>query len=175
MKIYEEINDKPKGFTLIELLLVIALFSTILILVTVNLFRPISQNQISSASSEISSILNQAKNRAMNSDSAGGASSERHGVHFESNKYVLFVGDSYDSSDTKNFELLTPNNISLSPTLPCPSPPGDCNNIVFEKISGEVIGFDDLSNSVCVTENSSNKTFLLKVNFVGVVDVQETC
>jgi prepilin-type N-terminal cleavage/methylation domain-containing protein len=175
MKIYEKRHNHPEGFTLIELLLVIALFSTILILITVNLFRPISKTQASSASSNISSILSQAQNKAMGSDGAGGPTAERHGVHFETDKYVLFVGDTYDSSDTKNFEVSTPDNISLSLSLPCPSPPGDCNNITFEKISGEVVGFDELNSSVCVTETSTNKTFLLKVSFVGVVDAQEGC
>ncbi len=175
MKIYEEIYGKPKGFTLIELILVIALFSTILILVTVNLFRPIPQTQVGVVSEDISSIINQAQSKAMNSDTAGGASSERYGVHFETDSYVLFVGSSYDSGDSKNFEVLTADNISLLPTLPCPSPPGDCNNIIFEKVSGKVVGFDELNNNICVTETSTNKTFSLEVNFVGVVNVQEGC
>jgi prepilin-type N-terminal cleavage/methylation domain-containing protein len=175
MKTYEKIYEKTYGFSLIELILVIALVSTILILVTVNLFRPISQTQASNVEADISSVLNQAQNKAMNSDTAGGSSSERYGVHFETDKYVSFVGDSYNSGDSKNFEVDTPNNISLSPTLPCPSPPINCNNIVFEKISGEVVGFDESNNNICVTETSTNKTFLLTINFVGVVDVQEGC
>ena len=169
------VKAKPIGFTLIELILVVSLLGLTLIISTVNLFRPVSKAQANGASSDIFSLLRDAQNKAMNTAIGDGTAADDWGIHFETNQYILFKGNVFDPADQANFVVDTPANISLTPTLPCPSPPGNCHNIVFAKISGEVIGFDGSNNGVCVIETSTNKTVSLSVNFVGVVNVQEGC
>ncbi|MCH7541190.1 prepilin-type N-terminal cleavage/methylation domain-containing protein [Patescibacteria group bacterium] len=163
------------GFTLIELVLVVALLGLALIISTVNLFRPLPKAQANSSASGILSQLRATQNKAMNTVVGTGTVASDYGIHFEANRYILFKGSTFDASDPVNFVIDTLTNILLTPNLPCASPPSDCNNIVFEKISGEVVDFDGSTNSVCVTETSINKTVSLTVNFVGVVDVQEGC
>jgi len=163
------VKVKPKGFTLIELLLVIALFSTILVLATVNLFKPLSSAKIESISSDIVSITLEAQNKAMNTHTQGQVLTSPYGIHFETNKYTLFKGAGFNASDPNNFVVDVPQGIVVSSNLPS-------NNVVFQQISGEVIGFDNSRNTVCLKETSSNKTVLIRVNFVGVVDVlQQSC
>jgi len=164
-----------KGFTLIELVLVVALLGLVLIISTVNLFRPVPKAQANETASDIFSLLHDAQNRAMNTAIGGGTAADDWGIHFETDRYILFKGNVFDATDPTNFVVDTPANISLTPALPCPSPPGNCDNIVFAKISGEVLDFDDANNSACVTETATNKTVSLAVNFVGVIDVQESC
>ncbi|MDP2720633.1 MAG: prepilin-type N-terminal cleavage/methylation domain-containing protein [bacterium] len=166
---------RQNGFTLIELVLVVALLGIILIITTVNLVRPVSKTKADSVATDIVSIIQEAQTKAINTDTAGTPQAVDWGVHFENNKYILFKGSSFNSSDATNFVVDTPPNISLNSDLPCPSPPGNCNNIVFAKISGEVVGFDETKNSVCVTETATNKSVLLIINFIGVVNVQSGC
>ena len=159
---------KENGFSLIELVLVIALLGTILTLTTVNLIRPFSKAKIQTVSSDISSILRQAQNKAINTDTSGEAETSEYGVHFETNKYILFRGVSYNPSDPNNFAVDVPDNITITPNLPS----GD---VIFQRISGEVANYNESNNSICVSETSTNKNVSLTVNFVGVVNVQEGC
>lgn len=173
--IIEKHLNNTRGFSLIELILVIALLSIILGITTVTLFRPVAKANLNTVSTNIFSLLREAQNQAINTDTSGDPQSNEYGIHFETDSYTLFKGSTYISSDSSNFVVTTKNNISISPSLPCPSPPEDCNNVVFEKISGEVLGFDPTKNTVCVTETGTNKQVLLNVNFVGGISVQNGC
>jgi len=160
---------RQAGFTLIELILVLALLTTILTLATVNLFKPTAQANIDSASTDVVSILREAQNKAVNTDTGGGVASNEYGVYFEATKYTLFKGTVFNPADPNNFAVNTPQGITLAPNLPGSS-------VVFQRISGEVVGFDSAKNTVCIRETALNKTALLRVNFVGVVDVlQQGC
>ena len=164
-----------RGFSIIELVLVIALLSIILAITTVTLFRPVAKANLDTVSTDIFSILREAQNKAINTDTSGDVQSNDYGIHFETNSYTLFKGTAYNAGDSSNFKVDTTSNIVLSPTLPCPSPPGDCNNIVFQRVSGEVLAYDDVNNTVCVSETSTNKQTLLIINFLGVVTEQNGC
>ena len=152
------------GFSLIELILVIALLGTILTIATVNLFKPVQSAKIDSVSTDVVAILREAQNKAINTDTQGGATASDYGVHFETNKYILFKGASFNAADPNNFVVDAPQGIKFTANLPS-------SNVVFQRISGEVASFDGSKNTVCLTETSSNKSLLLRVNFVGVVDV----
>lgn len=173
--IIEKHLNNTRGFSLIELILVIALLSIILGITTVTLFRPVAKANLNTVSTNIFSLLREAQNQAINTDTSGDPQSNEYGIHFETDSYTLFKGSTYISNDSSNFVVTTKNNISISPSLPCPAPPGDCNNVVFEKISGEVLGFVPANNTVCVTETGTNKQVLLNVNFVGGISVQDGC
>ena len=158
-----------RGFTLIELLLVMALLSTILTLATINLFKPTAQAKINSVSADVTAIIREAQNKAINTDTNGEAASNEYGVHFEANKYVLFKGDTYTPADPNNFVVDVPQSVTINANLPS-------NSAVFQRISGEVVSFDDARSTVCIRETALNKTVLLRLNFVGVVDVlQQGC
>ncbi|OGY22661.1 MAG: hypothetical protein A2126_01585 [Candidatus Woykebacteria bacterium GWB1_45_5] len=157
------------GFTLIELILVLALLTTVLAVATVNLFKPASQAKIDTVATDVTSILREAQNKAINTDTGGGATSSEYGVHFEADKYTLFKGSVFNPNDPTNFVVDTPQAITIAPNL-------TSNNVIFQRISGEVLGFDDSRNTVCVRESALNKTVLIRMSFVGVIDVlQQGC
>ena len=171
----KKIPSKNLGFTLIEILLVISLIVLILTIVTTNLFNPVSQGKLDAVLVDAVSIIREAQNKAMNSDTSGQTTSSEYGVHFESNKYILFKGTAYNPSDSSNFVVNAPSGITIIPNLPCPSPPNGCANIVFQKISGEVASFNGSQNSVCIIETSQKQKKNLLINFVGVVNTQDGC
>ena len=168
-------RSKETGVTLIELIIVISLLSVILTLGSINLFRPYQTATLDAAAENIKSLVREAQSKAINTDTQGDPASDDYGVHFESDKAILFKGATYSNGNPANFEVSLTNNITATPNLPCPSPPGNCNNVVFQRISGEVVNFSGSQNSVCLTEGSSGKNILLSVNFVGVVNTQNGC
>ena len=168
-------RSKETGVTLIELIIVISLLSVILTLGSINLFRPYQTATLDAAAENIKSLVREAQSKAINTDTQGDPASDDYGVHFEIGRAILFKGAIYSNGDPANFEISLPSNMTANPNLPCPSPPGNCNNIVLQRISGEVVNFSSSQNSVCITENSSGKNISLSVNFVGVVNTQNGC
>lgn len=162
------------GFSLIELIIVISLLGILLTIASVNLFNPLSKNKVSMVAGDVTSILREAQYKSINStDSENGGSSE-FGVHFENNSYTLFKGLVYNSSSNSNFEVKTVSNISIEKSLPCSSQE-NCNNIIFEKYSGEVHEFDENQNSICIQTESSDQERMIKINSLGVVAITNEC
>lgn len=162
---------QEKGFTVIEIALVISLVTLILILGLPSIVGLLSSQKIDSVSSDIVSLLSEAQNKAMNSDTAGTPAASEFGVHFTSGSYTLFPGTVFNPADTNNFSVSLPSGFSLASNLPCTAAPNDCNNIVFNKLNGEVVNFSSSQNSVCLSDNVGSR-YLLNTNFLGVVDVQ---
>ena len=116
-----------RGISLIELLVVVA----ILIILTVLSFRAFvffqKESDLTNYTEEIINTLRLARNKTLSSEE-----SSNYGVHFETNKYVLFKGRDYNPSATDNRVYnLSPRmeiyDISLS---------GGGSDVVFEKILG---------------------------------------
>jgi prepilin-type N-terminal cleavage/methylation domain-containing protein len=166
---------QSQGFTLIEVLLVVSLISISLIVVSVNLIRPLPKAKLDEVSGGIVSTLHEAATKAGSGDTQGGPTSSEYGVHFETSSYTLFKGTTFVQGGSDNFEVSLPAETSLTPNLPCNSPPTDCNNIVFQKISAEVVNFSPSQNSLCVNDLATNKTTRISINFLGVVDAQAGC
>ena len=135
---------QTKGFTLIELLIVLAIILLILIIVLPR-FSDIRENQsLKNASENAISILDQAR-----SQSTASIDSSTYGVHFETNKMVLFKGSSYSSSDPDNIDvpILTPAYISDT------SLTGDAEDVVFDRLKG----LPDVSGTVTISTTSQSQ------------------
>ena len=169
------IPQREVGFTLLEVIIVVSLISLILTIASINLFKPTQEASLDTASADVISLMQEAQNKAMNTDTQGDNSSDEFGVHFETQKVTLFKGVVFNSGDQSNFDIDIPSNLNIFTNLLCSSPPEDCNNVVFQRISGEVVGFSDTQNNICITVGSSGKGVLLIVNFVGVINVQDGC
>lgn len=152
-----------KGFTLIELLVVMGLFAVLAAISFISLGRPQIQAVISSSSFTLVSDLRAQQLKAMAGDTLGEATSQPHGIYFETNQYTLFKGASYNASDTTNLVIeltgVTLTNINF------PS-----NQVVFEKSSGEVSGYVSGSDNVTVA-HSDGSSSTITVNRYGVASV----
>lgn len=159
------------GFTLIEVLLVIGLLTLLLSLGIVSFGQTNTRLRLESSTSQIVSLLTEARTKAMITDTEGQPTSSVYGVHFEADKSILFRGSSFDSQNPNNF-VIPADKVTILPNLPC-GVPTDCHNVIFTRVSGEVIGFDPVLNWLCLTSGSSSTK--LAINFLGVVDVQGSC
>lgn len=160
-----------EGFSLIEILLVVSLFIVVLTISSTNLFNPLGVEKVNNLSTDITSLLKDAQAKAMASETSGQGTTSEFGIHFTSSSYTLFKGSIFNPADTNNFTANVASGLSIAPNLPCPSSPNDCSNIVFSRLSGEVLNFNQTQNSLCLADNLGNK-ILLTTNYLGVVNAQ---
>lgn len=157
-----------KGFTLPELLIVIAISLILFGFVVVNLTQLQRQSYLTTTIETLVSDLYSQQNKAMAGDTEGLGIITAHGIYFETNRYVLFRGSSYNPLDTSNFPvnldtLLTFSNITF-PT--CPT----CT-VIFSKISGET-GLINGSNTITLTDSTNGEQKILEINKYGAITVQ---
>lgn len=94
------LNLSEKGFTLIEMIIVVGILAILLILsfAVIQLFT--GQVNLNTTSQQVLSALQLARNRTLSS-----TGEMQHGVHFETSKYVLFEGSTYNAMDPDNQEF----------------------------------------------------------------------
>jgi type II secretory pathway pseudopilin PulG len=145
-----------KGFTVIELIIVMGMMVTLTGMITINLLTSQRLATLSATTMVLKSDLKQQQLKAMDGDNSNGDPSN-HGIHFESNKYILFR-NVYNSSDTTNFVVNLESNINFITT-------GD---LIFAKGSGQSSGM-----SAITLQDSFNNQKTLTINDMGVV-ISET-
>lgn len=152
-----------KGFTLIELLLVSGMSAILFGLIIFSLvgFRNTSSQQ-SSAASLVSDIKSQ-QFKAMMGETEGRADSDNYGIYFYSDRYVLFHGSGFNPDEPTNFTVDLPEDLEIASV----SFPG--SEIIFEKISGEIIGFSPGSDSLTIRALNVNKEIIISLNRYGVI------
>jgi prepilin-type N-terminal cleavage/methylation domain-containing protein len=128
-----------KGFTAIEIVIVLAIV-VLLIAVVLPPLEKMKQNQVlKSAVADISSTLNKAKSQTLSS-----VNSLEYGVHFQSDKIVIFQGNTYSAANSTNedVQITYPayiSNINLT---------GGASDIYFDKLSGAPNKTGDITVSI---------------------------
>jgi len=149
-----------RGFTLVELMVVVLLTTTLLGFATISLVR--SQQGISLTSVEeiLVADLRQQQLKAMIGDTEGRASSDFYGIHFDSNRYVLFHGTTYSSLDASNSIINLQNNMQFN---------NSNYDVIFSKLSGTTS-----ATIVELNDNTSSKLKRIHLNIFGVVNQVES-
>ena len=120
---------QQSGVTLIELIVVLSISITLLAIATIGLSGAQQIAVTSTTGETIISDIKEQQIKSMIGDTEGRLTPDSYGVHFDTDKYVLFHGISYSAGDTSNFPVILNNQKFVSP-LP--------TDIVFAKISGEI-------------------------------------
>lgn len=152
---------KESGFTLIEILVSIAVILIITILTLFSLTTLNKQVSIDSASQNILSTLRFARSQTLASKNQ-----TTYGVHFETSKFVLFSGTSYDASATSNKDYTLGeaeiSDISLN---------GAGSEVIFARIRGTTTQFGTVT--VRLTSDIS-KTKTININSSGQVSITDS-
>lgn len=160
-----------KGFTLIELMTSIGIFAIVLAGSWISYINFQRSNSLKSYSTQIISTFAQAQNQAMSrictQNCATVASGENYSLHFDtsSKKITLFRGIVFNPSDNYNFALNLPSNLNLAIDF------GETNDVVFEKLNGEMRNFDVNHHTFTLTESGSGEIKTFNFNRLGVLDV----
>lgn len=154
-----------KGFTLTELIISMGLFAVLATFVSINLVRPQATSNVDSAINTVVSEIKSQQLKAMIGDTQGGTSTDSYGIYFENNSYTLFKGTSYSASDPENIVNDLPQGVSFS-SVSLPS-----SQIVFEQLSGEVLGFNPANNSLLIVHSSGSATIDLTINKYGKIEL----
>ncbi len=138
-----------RGFTLLELIVVIAILG-ILFLTSLTVFQLFtSQVNVNTTSQQMLSALQLSRSRTLAS-----TNEMQHGVHFETTKYVLFEGTTYDSMDPNNQEFdlsgveIYEINITGAP------------DVVFDRIRGTTTNNGNVKIRL-IADNSRTETILV--------------
>jgi len=159
---------KQRGFTIPELLITMGIIAILFGFISINLIHLQRRSYLTTTVDTLISDLYSQQNKAMVGDTQGSGAISAHGVYFESNRYVLFRGSSYNPLDTSNFPVNLDPSLTFSSItfLSCPS----CN-VIFSKISGET-GLMSGSNTVTLTDSTNNEQKILEINKYGAITVQ---
>ncbi len=146
-----------KAFSYLEVIIVIAIIA-ILSGMTL-LFGQTSQVRadINAEANNLASYLRLAQSKAMS-----GENNSDHGIHLETDKYILFEGSSYSPSDSSNHEIELPEtiitqNINLG---------GGGQDIVFTLPKGETKNFGTFD----LYSAQINKTVTFNITSLGTID-----
>ena len=150
------------AFTLVELILIMGLFSLLVMISGINLIKPQVSASIDTTVNQIVSDLKSQQIKSMSGSTDGLSSSQNFGIYFESDKYTLFTGSSYNSSDSRNFIVHLATGLSLSNNL-------TSSQIVFSKINGEIVSYT--SGSYVQLSHSSGGSQIINISSLGVVDL----
>lgn len=124
---------KNKGITIIEILIVIAIIGIIssVVLLSLSSFR--NEQALKNTTIDIVSILNKARQKTLSS-----VNSNNYSVHFESDRAVLFTGETYSAVDSTN-EVI-PFSQAVSIPISGGLNIGGSSNVTFERLTGDTIG-----------------------------------
>ena len=146
-------NFYTKGITLIELIVVLAVIA-LLVLIILPQFSRMRENQVvKNATEETLSALAKARSHTLSS-----LDSSEYGVHFESDKIIIFKGTTYGGPNPIVEEINIPSPASISVALS-----GGSDDIFFNRLSGSP------SVSGSVTISSSNFTKVVDISAAGVI------
>jgi Tfp pilus assembly protein FimT len=144
---------KQFGITVIEILVVIAVLGIIFSIVIPQFSKMRESAVLKTAVGDILSSVNKARSETLSS-----LNSSSYGVHFQSDKVIIFKGISFVSNDQNNetISIVTPASISNG-TFILPA------NIYFNRLSGS----PSTTGSVIVSTTSYSKTITISATGVA--------
>ena len=159
-------RSRRRGFSLVEVLLVVGLLVLLFSFGAVIYSSFTRADQFVLETGKIRELINEARVRSVSGISLGGSQALSFGIYFQTDGYTLFPGTAYNSADTRNQRFSLPVKIEISEiNLPA-------NSLIFERISGEVLGFDPVSSHIVVTDLQSDRENKIIINRFGVVTVE---
>lgn len=157
-------NTARGGFTFAEVIVVMGIVMTLFALAYITLFKTQQHLSLTSTAAVIVSEIKTQQAKAMSGNVEGVSDTVSFGIHFESNKYVLFKGTVYNPADTANFPVNLEENLEFS-EIKFPD-----SNIIFIKGSGEILGFVDGLNTITLKSKDLSE-LTIAVNKLGAASI----
>lgn len=120
-----------KGITILEILMIIAIIVILIAVIVPNLANFRNERTLNNTTSDIISLLNEARNNTISS-----YNSNSYSVHFESSRVVYFTGSVFDNNDSTNESV----NLDSSVTIPASGGinlNGGGSDVNFARLTGD--------------------------------------
>lgn len=156
------IFNKKKSFTIVELTVVLGMIAILASYVVINLTSVQHSTYMATTVDTFISDLKQQQLKAMVGDTEGRGVNDYYGIYFQTNIYYLFHGANYSFS-TSNQSIPLTNSIEVSATTFPQS------QIVFNKGSGEIVGFTAGANTVTLRNIVTDEQKIITINRYGVI------
>lgn len=148
--------NNQKGFSIIEIMVVLAILAVMAMIVLPSFQTMRSSQVIKAAASDVFSALDRAKSYTLSS-----IDSSEYGVHFESNKIVIFKGKVYSSTDPLNTEVAIVSPASISEI----NLTGGAVDLYFNRLNG----MPDKTGTITVSIPSISK--IITISATGAVSM----
>lgn len=163
MKHYFFSREKRKSFTLVEIMVVVGIMAILLTLSGTNLIGLQNNTYLGTAVTTLVEDIKQQQLKAMTGDTEGRGTLTPYGIHFETNRYILFYSSTYSPSEVSNVAIDLGNNIQITTnTFPQSA-------VVFQKGSGEVYNFVSGSNTITLKSTNNNAQQIIQINKYGTI------
>lgn len=149
-------KNKQSGLTVIELIVVVSLMSIFAVLTLSYFIDYRNEQMVRTAVVEVSSIIKETRLKTLSAETT-----DKYGLHFDSDKVVLFVGDIYDSASSTNQEFLI-NQAILDTNLSDGS-----DEIIFERLTG----VPSATGTITIYDKSYNSTVALPIKDSGLIEL----
>jgi type II secretory pathway pseudopilin PulG len=151
-----------QGLTLIEMVVVFGILAVLFLIgvVSISNTRVVTSNNTSTT--VLISDLKAQQIKAMAGDTEGRAAPDNYGIKILPDRYVLFHGATYNSTDTSNFEVPLDSGYTLTTNFPNAT-------VSFVIKSGEIAGFVEGQNEITITNTASGESKNVQLNKYGTI------
>lgn len=149
-----------KGFTLIETLVAIAVLALLAVIAVSGLSSFQQSGELARTADMIAGTLRDARGRTLASKN-----NSEYGVHFDSDKAVLFAGTAYTAGTPSNEAVALPSRVEISII----ELGGGGNDVVFQRLSGEAMATGTITLRV---KQELSKTKEVRIYQSGVVEIK---
>lgn len=152
-----------RGFTLPEFILTLGILTVLFSIIAISLSYVDQRTASGTKISVVTTDIKGQQIKAMTGEAGMSGTLADHGIYFEQDKYTLFRGSTYSSSNTTNFIVDLPSNLEFSSIL-LPD-----NQIIFSKTSGVIANYNGTNNSITLRNTTNNETQTITLNQIGAI------
>jgi len=155
-------NVQQAGFTIVELIIIISFFTVLFSLISFNILRAQRTTSLTSVVNLLVADIKQQQLRAMVGDTAGEDNIPSYGIHFLTDRYILFRGDSYDPASSSNFEVELPPDVVFGSYV--------SNSVIFSPLSGEIVSYPVGGVEIVLDNLNGAEEEVVEINKYGVIE-----
>lgn len=154
-----ELRTGETGFSLIELLIAVAIIAVIAILIATPLYQAQKRQALNAAVDDVLELIKEARGNtlAARDDSV-------FGVHFETERAVLFKGSTFTEGAADNKEVELDSRVEISEI----DLAGGSDDVIFRRLSGET----KESGTVVISLIDDSASSTIRIRASGVVELE---